>query len=128
MRLLPRRGSWTAPDRLPRWLAPISWAIGTGQTADDLFEKIQTSMPADQPGKLARAQNADILAFLLRLQRFSSGWKNRAPRQAPSRSPRFASPKNKSESLGARIQKFDLEGVILKSGPFAGSTGKDDDR
>jgi mono/diheme cytochrome c family protein len=36
-----------------------------GQTADDLFEKMQTSMPADQPGKLSRAQNADILAFLL---------------------------------------------------------------
>ena len=35
-----------------------------GKTADDLFEKMQTSMPADQPGSLSRAQNADILAFL----------------------------------------------------------------
>lgn len=35
-----------------------------GQTADDLLEKMQTSMLADQPGSLSRAQNADILAFL----------------------------------------------------------------
>ena len=42
-----------------------------GQTVDDLFEKMQTSMPADQPGKLSREQNADILAFLLGVQRIS---------------------------------------------------------
>src|ERR1700730_1369249 len=36
-----------------------------GQTVDDLFEKMQTSMPADQPGRLSREQNAGILAFLL---------------------------------------------------------------
>ncbi len=44
-----------------------------GQTADDLFEKMQTSMPADQPGKLTRAQNADILAFLLNSNGFPAG-------------------------------------------------------
>jgi S-disulfanyl-L-cysteine oxidoreductase SoxD len=44
-----------------------------GQTADDLFEKMQTSMPADQPGKLSRAQNADILAFLLNSNGFPAG-------------------------------------------------------
>ena len=44
-----------------------------GQTADDLFEKMQTSMPADQPGKLTRAQNADILAFLLTSNGFPAG-------------------------------------------------------
>ncbi len=44
-----------------------------GQTADDLLEKIQTSMPADQPGSLSRAQNADILAFLLSSNGFPAG-------------------------------------------------------
>jgi S-disulfanyl-L-cysteine oxidoreductase SoxD len=46
-----------------------------GQTVDDLFEKMQTSMPADQPGRLSREQNADILAFLLLANEFPSGQK-----------------------------------------------------
>jgi S-disulfanyl-L-cysteine oxidoreductase SoxD len=46
-----------------------------GQSADDLFEKMQTSMPADQPGTLSRAQNADILAFLLSSNAFPAGQK-----------------------------------------------------
>jgi len=46
-----------------------------GQTLDDLFEKIQSSMPADRPGQLSRKQNADILAFLLTFNGFPSGAK-----------------------------------------------------
>jgi hypothetical protein len=45
------------------------------KSADDLFEKIQTSMPGDQPGKLTRAQNADILAFLFASNGFPAGQK-----------------------------------------------------
>jgi mono/diheme cytochrome c family protein len=47
-----------------------------GQTADDLFEKIQTSMPADKPGTLSREQNADILAFLFMSNGFPAGQKD----------------------------------------------------
>ena len=47
-----------------------------GQTADDLFEKMQSSMPADKPGKLSRAENADILAFLLGFNGFPAGRKD----------------------------------------------------
>jgi mono/diheme cytochrome c family protein len=47
-----------------------------GQTADDLFEKIQTSMPADKPGTLSRGQNADILAFLFMSNGFPAGQKD----------------------------------------------------
>ena len=46
-----------------------------GQTVDDLFEKVQTSMPGDQPGKLSREQNADILAFVLGNNGFPAGSK-----------------------------------------------------
>jgi hypothetical protein len=42
---------------------------------DDLFEKMQSSMPADQPGKLSREENADILAFLLGFNAFPAGSK-----------------------------------------------------
>jgi S-disulfanyl-L-cysteine oxidoreductase SoxD len=48
----------------------MNWA---GQTVDDLFERIQTSMPADRPGKLSRAENADILAYILSANKMPSG-------------------------------------------------------
>ena len=53
----------------------MNWA---GQTLDDLFEKIQTSMPADHPGKLSRAENADILAYILKINKLPAG-KNDLP-------------------------------------------------
>lgn len=44
-----------------------------GQTVDDLFEKMQESMPADHPGSLSREQNAAILAFILGFNEFPPG-------------------------------------------------------
>ena len=35
-------------------------------TLGDLFERMRTSMPQNNPGSLSRQQNADILAFILR--------------------------------------------------------------
>ena len=36
-----------------------------GKKMGDLSERIRTTMPVDNPGGLTRAQNADILAFML---------------------------------------------------------------
>jgi S-disulfanyl-L-cysteine oxidoreductase SoxD len=44
-----------------------------GQTLDDLFEKIQATMPADHPGDLTRDQNALILSFILSANQFPAG-------------------------------------------------------
>ena len=44
-----------------------------GMTMDDLFEKMQTSMPADKPGQLSREQNAALLAFILNANQFPVG-------------------------------------------------------
>jgi mono/diheme cytochrome c family protein len=46
-----------------------------GMTVGDLFEKIQTSMPADRPGQLGKEQNAAILAYILKFNRFPTGSK-----------------------------------------------------
>jgi mono/diheme cytochrome c family protein len=54
-----------------------------GLTADDLFERIQTSMPADQPGKLSREETGDVLAFLLTSNEFPAG-KKELPHEAAS--------------------------------------------
>ena len=48
----------------------MNWA---GQTAADLFDKMQTSMPADHPGTLTRAENADILAYVLKYNKLPAG-------------------------------------------------------
>jgi S-disulfanyl-L-cysteine oxidoreductase SoxD len=44
-----------------------------GQPLKDLFDKIQTTMPADHPGTLTREQNADLTAFLLSANKFPAG-------------------------------------------------------
>lgn len=45
----------------------------TGQSLDELFERIQSSMPADHPGGLSRTVNADILAYLLQANKLPAG-------------------------------------------------------
>jgi S-disulfanyl-L-cysteine oxidoreductase SoxD len=45
----------------------------SGQPLSNLFEKIQTTMPADRPGSLTRPDNADILAYLLSANDFKAG-------------------------------------------------------
>ena len=45
----------------------------TGQTVGDLFDRTRKSMPADDPGKLSRAQTADVIAYLLGANGFPEG-------------------------------------------------------
>jgi hypothetical protein len=44
-----------------------------GLTVGDLFDRIRTTMPADNPGRLTRAQNADVIAHILAVNQFPSG-------------------------------------------------------
>ena len=66
-----------------------------GQTAGDLFDKIQTTMPADQPGRLSRERNADILAFLLASNGFPQGSKELSSDAAVLGKIRFEATKGK---------------------------------
>lgn len=47
-----------------------------GQTLDDLFEKLQETMPGDHPGSLSREDNGAILAFVLRSNEIPAGEKD----------------------------------------------------
>ena len=47
-----------------------AWA---GQSLGDLFDRIQTTMPADAPGSLKPAETADVLAFILSKAMFPAG-------------------------------------------------------
>jgi mono/diheme cytochrome c family protein len=44
-----------------------------GATVGELFEKMQTSMPADKPGSLNPEQTVSILAYLLNAGKFPAG-------------------------------------------------------
>ena len=44
-----------------------------GQSVGALFDKMQDSMPADQPGSLKPQENADILSYLLQMNSFPAG-------------------------------------------------------
>ena len=46
-----------------------------GETVGDLFDRIRTTMPQDNPASLTRDQYADILAFLLKANGFPAGAK-----------------------------------------------------
>jgi len=45
----------------------------SGRTAAELFEKIQTTMPADRVGTLKAPQSADLVAFILKLNEYPAG-------------------------------------------------------
>ena len=44
-----------------------------GETLDALFERMRMSMPQDRPGSLTRAENADILAYMLSTAAYPAG-------------------------------------------------------
>jgi mono/diheme cytochrome c family protein len=44
-----------------------------GKPVGDLFEKVKTTMPEDNPGSLKPQQYADIIAYFLKLNEFPAG-------------------------------------------------------
>jgi mono/diheme cytochrome c family protein len=44
-----------------------------GMSVGDLFDQMKSTMPADRPGQLSPAENADILAYLLKFNSFPHG-------------------------------------------------------
>jgi quinoprotein glucose dehydrogenase len=44
-----------------------------GLTLADLFDRIRTSMPSDDPAKMSAQEKVDVLAYMLSSQRFPAG-------------------------------------------------------
>jgi mono/diheme cytochrome c family protein len=42
-------------------------------TVGDLFERIRLTMPDGDPGKLSRQQNADVVAYILKVSKYPAG-------------------------------------------------------
>jgi S-disulfanyl-L-cysteine oxidoreductase SoxD len=47
--------------------------VWSGRTAAELFEKIQTTMPADRVGTLKPPQSADLVAYILKMNNYPAG-------------------------------------------------------
>ena len=63
----------TGGESAPPLTGGVFLANWNGLTLGDLFDRIRKTMPQTSPGKLSRQQNADILAFMLSVNKFPSG-------------------------------------------------------
>jgi hypothetical protein len=70
-------------DQSPPLSGPNFIANWTGLTVGDLFERVRTTMPQEKPGKLTRQEDADVIAFLLKLNGFPAG-KTELPKDTPT--------------------------------------------
>jgi len=68
-------GSLGGTGEAPALAGPQFRSDFDGLSVGDLFDRIRTTMPQDNPGSLTRDQLADILAFLLRANGLPSGAK-----------------------------------------------------
>jgi mono/diheme cytochrome c family protein len=57
-------GNFTGPDFLNEW---------NGMTAGDLFDKVSSSMPMDNPGSLDKQVYVDVITYFFQLNEFPTG-------------------------------------------------------
>lgn len=78
-----------APDQFTAPTFLNSWA---GQPAYTLFTLVRTTMPFDSPGRLRREEYADVVAYLLKLNRLPPGERELPSEDAALRQVRVPAP------------------------------------
>jgi mono/diheme cytochrome c family protein len=63
----------TGGESAPPLTGGVFQANWNGLTLGDLFDRIRKTMPQTKPGHLTRQQDADVLAFMLSINRFPAG-------------------------------------------------------
>lgn len=63
----------TGGESAPALAGDVFNANWDGLMLADLFDRMRSSMPQDQPGSLSRQQNADMLAYMLSIGTFPAG-------------------------------------------------------
>lgn len=70
-------GQTERAKQLNRALPPLSGDVfkgnWNGRPLSDLFDKVSKTMPRDDPGKISRAESADIIAYMLKFNGFPVG-------------------------------------------------------
>ena len=60
-------------EMAPALVGPTFLGDWIGQSADELFTRIHTTMPANDPGSLNNAQVTQVLAYILSANQFPAG-------------------------------------------------------
>jgi cytochrome c len=63
----------TGGESAPPLSGGVFLANWNGLTMADLFDRIRKTMPQTAPGRLTRQQDADVLAFMLSINKFPAG-------------------------------------------------------
>jgi len=63
----------TGGESAPALTGGAFQANWNGLTLGDLFDRIRKTMPLSAPGRLTRQQDADVLAFMLSVNKFPAG-------------------------------------------------------
>jgi hypothetical protein len=79
----------------PALAGPRFVARWKDKSVADVFEKIQTTMPASAPGSLTPEQTADVLALVLSSNRYPGGTTELTPATAPQKKTPLGEPPQK---------------------------------
>lgn len=60
-------------DMTPALTGGVFTSTWNDLSVGDLFERVCISMPLDRPGTLSRQQSADVIAFILKANRWPAG-------------------------------------------------------
>jgi S-disulfanyl-L-cysteine oxidoreductase SoxD len=63
----------TGGESAPPLTGGVFQANWNGLTLGDLFDRIRKTMPLSKPGRLTREQYAEVLAFMLSINKFPAG-------------------------------------------------------
>lgn len=89
-----------------------------GLTLGDLFDRIRTTMPQDQPGKLSRDQYADITAFILKINGYPAGQKDLDKRSEYLKAIGFVAPGKQSDAAApAQYAQNETPGTATDAAP-----------
>ena len=66
-------GNLLGAEEAPALTGPEFSGNWNGLTVGDLYDRIRTSMPADDPGKATAQQKVDIITYMLRVGAFPAG-------------------------------------------------------
>jgi mono/diheme cytochrome c family protein len=60
-------------DMGPGVAGPMFREAWSGRSMGELFDKVKTTMPANEPGSLSAAATADVLAYILKVNDYPAG-------------------------------------------------------
>src|SRR5690242_21489071 len=63
----------TGAEMAPPLVGPVFLGNWVGASVDDLFTRIHTTMPANDPGSLSNAEAVQALAYILSFNKFPAG-------------------------------------------------------